>query len=162
MKAYSINQTALVGAIMKELGRQHPGLPADSRMNKVIEAANLVCDEYGREPVENGPGIGLAAWLGSDDTGASSLFMASVLSRGQLHAPKAYPHDLDDLGRCIRLLVAVPEFAERLHLMSSEGPKWAAVVANWAQWTRMYNDENDDGTELYDAMQAAYAGVTHA
>ncbi len=162
MKAYRINQTALVGAIMKELGRQHPGLTADSRMNKVIEAANLVCEEYDREPLKNGPGIGLAAWIGSDDTGASSLFMASVLSNGQLHARNAYPHDPDDLGRCIRLLVAVPVFADRLHLMSSQGPQWAAVVANWEQWTRMYNDENDDGSELYDAMQAAYAGVTHA
>lgn len=60
------------------------------------------------------------------------------------------------------MLEAVPEFADRLHLMSSQGPQWAAVATNWAQWTRMYNDENDDGSELYDAMQAAYAGVTHA
>ncbi|NYU08069.1 hypothetical protein A8O28_04400 [Enterobacteriaceae bacterium CCUG 67584] len=162
MKAYRINQTALVGAIMKELGRQHPGLPADNRMSKVVEAANLICAEFEREPVASLPAVGFPAWLGSDDTGASSLFMASVLSHRQIHAEKAYPRDPDDLGRCIRLLRAVPEFADRLHLMSSQGPQWAAVVANWEQWTRMYNNENDDGSELYDAMQAAYAGVTHA
>lgn len=162
MKAYRINQTALVGAIMKELGRQHPGLPADNRMSMVVEAANLICAEFEREPVASLPAVGFPAWLGSDDTGASSLFMASVLSHRQIHAEKAYPRDPDDLGRCIRLLGAVPEFADRLHLMSSQGPQWAAVVANWEQWTRMYNDENDDGSELYDAMQAAYAGVTHA
>lgn len=162
MKAYRINQTALVGAIMKELGRQHPGLPADNRMSMVVEAANLICAEFEREPVASLPAVGFPAWLGSDDTGASSLFMASVLSHRQIHAEKAYPRDPDDLGRCIRLLRAVPEFADRLHLMSSQGPQWAAVVANWEQWTRMYNDENDDGSELYDAMQAAYAGVTHA
>lgn len=162
MKAYRINQTALVGAIMKELGRQHPGLPADNRMSMVVEAANLICAEFEREPVASLPAVGFPAWLGSDDTGASSLFMASVLSHRQIHSEKAYPRDPDDLGRCIRLLGAVPEFADRLHLMSSQGPQWAAVVANWEQWTRMYNDENDDGSELYDAMQAAYAGVTHA
>jgi hypothetical protein len=37
------NQIELCSVIMKELSRQHRGLPADSRMQAVIDAANTVC-----------------------------------------------------------------------------------------------------------------------
>ncbi|HHA1253136.1 TPA: hypothetical protein ACOELP_002651 [Enterobacter hormaechei] len=40
------NQIELCSAIMKELSRQHRGLPADSRMQAVIDAANTVCAAY--------------------------------------------------------------------------------------------------------------------
>ncbi|MBO1916633.1 hypothetical protein J4727_18635 [Providencia rettgeri] len=61
--------------------------------------------------------MGLAAWLASDDVGASSKYMASVLS-GHL-CSTSLPWDGADLGRCIRLLEAVPELASQLHEMKA-------------------------------------------
>ncbi len=40
------NQIQMCAVIMKELGRQRRGLPADSRMQAVIDAANTVCAAY--------------------------------------------------------------------------------------------------------------------
>lgn len=40
------NQIELCSVIMKELSRQHRGLPADSRIQAVIDAANTVCAAY--------------------------------------------------------------------------------------------------------------------
>jgi hypothetical protein len=73
--------------------------------------------------------MGLQAWLASDDTGQSSLYMASVL--GGFRRDYAHPRDLDDFGRCSRLLDAVPEFRPRLSEMRDKSPEWAALVDSW-------------------------------
>lgn len=156
-----LDQIALISAISNEICRQVPGLSAEPRLfNAVIAAANTLVAEFSKPIVKATPGMGLEAWLDSDDTGASSLYMAWCLSAGQFgywHGRKqpepAYPRDPDDLGRCIRLIEAVPEFGGKIPEMAHRGAKWLAVTSNWARWAEMY----DDGDEsLYDTMQAAY------
>ncbi|EPL8023955.1 hypothetical protein VKM53_11010 [Providencia stuartii] len=88
-----INQIDLIAAISSEIEKQIPGIPAEPRyMNAIIKAANLVCDEFKKPFVKASEGMGLAAWLASDYVGASSKYMASVLS-GQFSAPHHYPLD---------------------------------------------------------------------
>lgn len=151
-----INQIELISAISDELIRQVPGLTAEPRLfNSVIAAANSIVAEFAKPIVKASQGMGLMAWLASDDVGRSSKFMAWVLSGHLFPKPEfGYPHDPDDLGRCIRLVRAVPELAERVQVMSEHGKEWAAVAENWDRWVELYDGEY--GLTLYDEMKAAY------
>lgn len=165
MKAYSFDQIPLVTAITNELSRQQPNLPADHRMNAVIKAANDIIAEYAREPRMVTTGMGLRAWLLSDETGNSSQYMAFVLSKTDggwpedlAPAPRqAYPRDPDDLGRCFNLIDAVPEFGGRIPEMADKGAHWMAVTSNWARWLEMYHAGDTDQlhTEMLDAFAKA-------
>lgn len=160
-----LDQIMLVSAIANEITRQRPGIAVVPRQfNAIIAAANDIVAEYAKPIVKATPGMGLEAWLDSDDTGASSLYMAWCLSAGQFgywqgreQPEPAYPRDPDDLGRCIRLIEAVPEFGGKIPEMAHRGAHWLAVTTNWDRWVEMYYDENDDGTLVSEEMEAAYA-----
>jgi hypothetical protein len=124
-----ISQMELLGAIFTELDRQGVKSLVSRQTNAIIAAANDIIAQCEREPVMTTDGMGLKRWLASDDTGASSCYMASVL--GGFDRPYAHPHDLGDFGRCSRLLVAVPEFRERLGEMRSKSPRWSRLVDAW-------------------------------
>lgn len=149
---YHMNQISLVTAIMNECSRQIPGLPAEPRlMNCVIAAANTICAEFAKPIVKASSGMGLTAWLASDDVRMSSKFMASVLS-GQFHAEFAIPYDPEDLGRCLRMIQAAPELTPRIDEMRKHGPMWTAVADKWDRWTAMINEEQYQA--LYEEMRA--------
>ncbi|WP_285317114.1 hypothetical protein [Providencia rettgeri] len=149
-----LSQINLISAISTEIEKQIPDIPAEPRyMNAIIKAATLVCEEFKKPLVKASEGMGLAAWLASDDVGASSRYMASVLS-GQFSDPNHYPLDGADLGRCIRLLVAVPELASQLHKMKACSPQWSAVIDNWDKWKALY--EAGKGKKLYQEMKLTY------
>lgn len=152
-----LNQIGLISAISTEIEKQIPGTPAEPRyMNAIINAANLICDEFRRPIVKTSSGMGLTAWLASDDTGASSKYMASILS-GQFSVSHNYPWDPSDFGRCIRLLEAVPELESELHKMKACSPQWSAVVDNWDKWSELYKDRNSN--KLYQEMKSAYNSI---
>ncbi|HEJ7283080.1 TPA: hypothetical protein SMF87_004532 [Serratia marcescens] len=164
MKAYRFDQIQLVAAITQELSRQHPGLPADHRMNAVIQAANRIIAEYERQPVMATDRMGLRAWLDSDDIGSSSIFMAFTLAtheqrqrhfRGRGKPSNNYPRDPDDLGRCIRLIDAVPEFGGRIPEMADKGAHWMAVTTNWDRWCTLHARQNY--ALLHSEMREAFA-----
>ncbi|MEY0266952.1 hypothetical protein [Morganella morganii] len=151
-----IDQIALIAAINNEISAQHPGIPAEPRFfNAVINAANMICDEFKKPTIKASHNMGLRAWLSSHDTGMSSLYMASVLSGEECSSGFAFPWDPSDLGRCIRLIDAVPEMEGFISQMQSHGPEWEAVVANWDVWKEMYN--KGDGENLYQKMKSEYA-----
>ncbi|HCD1107773.1 hypothetical protein [Morganella morganii] len=152
-----INQIELVTAIAAEIQRQkNNAVTLEPRyFNTIIKAANMVCEEFKKPIVRASHGMGLKRWMSSDDTGLSSLYMASVLSDGGFTAEFAFPWDPSDFGRCIRLIEAVPEMAGFISKMQSHGPEWTAIVANWEEWKKLYHDEN--GEELYRQMKDAYA-----
>lgn len=106
------------------------------QFNAIIVAADSVMAELREPEREVAVGMGLAAWLRSDHTGLSSLFVAKTLCgltmrhRGDL-AWYAYPSDCADFGRCLGLLDAVPELRERLPEMAETGNEWAALVPFW-------------------------------
>jgi len=159
-KSYQLNQIQLVSAINAELSRQIPNLPFEPRFyNSVIKAATSICDELSKPIVKATKGMGLQAWLDSDDVGMSSKFMAGVLS-GRITAESAQPHyprDGADFGRCVRLLEAVPEFVGLLPCMKQQGPNWAALVDIWDMLTELYN--TDRGEDLYARMMIAYGDL---
>lgn len=149
---YHLNQITLVTAIMNECSRQIPGLPAEPRlMNCVIAAANTICAEFAKPIVKASSGMGLTAWLASDDVGMSSKFMASVLT-GEFQAEFAIPYDPSDFGRCVRMIQAVPELAPRIGEMRKHGPMWTAVADKWERWSEMLNEEQCKA--LYEEMRA--------
>ncbi|WP_321154015.1 hypothetical protein [Serratia nevei] len=149
-----LNQISLIAAIAKEIDRQHPGIEVEARwFNTITQAANSICAEFAKPVVKASEGMGLTAWLESDDTGASSLYMASVLT-GQFIAENHYPRDPADFGRCLRLVEAVPELECKIHDMSQHGKKWAVVAANWNEWAEVYR--LDEGERLYRLMELSY------
>jgi len=124
-----MNQIELIAAIAKELDRQGIKTLFQRQMNAVITAADAIIRELRIAPVMASYAMGLSAWCLSDDTGQSSKYMAAVLSG--VGGNYAHPHDLDDFGRCSRLLNAVPEFRERLELMRDVSRQWSNLVDVW-------------------------------
>lgn len=125
-----ISQIELISAICFDLDRQGVKSLVSRQYNAVIAAANYIIAEIGREPVLATEGMGLAAWLASDDVGLSSRYMAGVLG-GSFTAEYAHPYDPGDFGRCVRLLDAVPEFRDRLAIMAGCSDVWKRLVAVW-------------------------------
>lgn len=71
-------------------------------------------------------------WFGSGQVGLSSQFMAVYLTTGSNEGIRvAYPHDPDDLNRCLLLLEAVPELREHMHKLSKVCDQWSQLVENW-------------------------------
>lgn len=84
----------------------------------------------------------LQRWTAVGRRGSSSDAIAAQLT-GEVHAEnaKAYPHDADDLWRCVELLDQVPELRGRLQLMSSVSAVWAALVAEWTTLEALLREE---------------------
>ena len=121
-------------------------------------------------------------WITGDDTSASSeaiwahmvgvstrRIFAPTPPRGAPRAPmarvpprglSAHPHHPADLGRCLRLLEAVPQWRARLPEMASRSPAWAALVARWGELEAGYAVEAPTGAtpRTYAAMRAAIEG----
>lgn len=126
-----ISQIELIAAICTELDRQGVKSLHAHQYNAIIAAADEMIRELKRPPKMAEANMGLEAWLSTDDVGLSSKYMASVLGGGFI-VSYAHPHDVDDFGRCSRLLLAVPEYRGRLPWMRDRSPQWAGLVAVWA------------------------------
>lgn len=70
------------------------------------------------------------AWVVRDDTGLSSKQLWAVMM-GVPPGRSYYPSDPDDLGRCLRLLDAVPEWKPRIREMAGQSAEWDALTARW-------------------------------
>ncbi len=138
----NLNQMSLATGIMKLVSDQahHQGVEfyACSRhYNAMISAATTIVVQCAKPPVMTTPNMGLHAWLNSDDVGASSGFMAYVLSNGPV-VDNNHPRDNSDFGRCHRFLLAVPEAREKLQLMADHGQAWKNLAADWDKLTALY------------------------
>jgi hypothetical protein len=74
-------------------------------------------------------------WWNGLDTGASSEAMFLALTSKTTPILRHTPLDSDDLGRCLRLLKAVPDFAPRLSEVAAAYPDtaWPAIIARWSE-----------------------------
>lgn len=97
-----------------------------------------------------------AQWMAGDDTGASSKAICAHMLGAVNVDPAAYPHDGDDLGRCLRLLALVPEWTPRIGEMAQRGPYWAALVPRWAELTALLAEETGPGFERYGRAPRTY------
>lgn len=79
----------------------------------------------------------LATWLASGDTGVSSCTLALVAmgaTKGHFDAP----HDMDDFGRCYRLVEAAPVLREHFEKVGYLVPAFARILANWDSLAEQY------------------------
>lgn len=82
-------------------------------------------------------------WLAFGERGISSNTIVSTLFG--IDANKgwcgSYPHDPDDLTRCVKLIESCPSVVERFDLMRYVGPVWAGLVDAWPELVAMLNEE---------------------
>jgi hypothetical protein len=137
-------------------------------MDAIMKASTIISDAMRSPTVGAKPDMGIGAWLASDDTGSSSLFMASVLYKQAVNeyplhiSAKRYPLDPSDFGRCSRFLKAVPGSAERLaEVARAGGPVWLALVQQWAALEDLYQVELPFGSapKLYARMKEIIAAA---
>ena len=70
-------------------------------------------------------------WVVSDDTGSSSLRIWAHMTGCERDSYFDWPHDPADLGRCLRLLEAVPDWKPRIGEMGRYGDGWARLAPRW-------------------------------
>lgn len=97
------------------------------------------------------PEMRAAKWAAAGKTGSSSNAMLSVMVGERPKTSFCYPHDGGDLGRCIGLLDAVPEYRERLAEMKAIGPEWDALIDHWPELEARWRRDDD---KLYERMKA--------
>lgn len=80
-------------------------------------------------------------WLASGHVGVSSEAMLDFFYRGKV-SDAGYPHDSDDLSRCIGLLNVFPEWRERLSDLGCmdglDGKVWTALAEEWDNLEKIY------------------------
>lgn len=76
-------------------------------------------------------------WIVSHDTGTSSKTIWSVMM-GVKPEWADVPLDVDDFGRCVRLLVVCPQFRTRLREVADKYPRWQPLIDNWDKLQRFY------------------------
>lgn len=147
-----ISQPDLACALLRLLGEYGYRTILPRQMTAVIKAADLIVAELRKPCRPATDNMGLVAWLGCDDVGLSSKYMASVLQGNP--GAYAYPHDPGDFGRCLGLLRAVPDLREKLPQMADTGPEWKALVEHWAELEDLWNEESPTGQapKLLDRM----------
>lgn len=137
---------------MSEVSDQVKGMPFDPAIyNSAIKAANLVAEECARGRTGTFEGMTVAQWVGCDDVGASSRYMAYTLDDGKTRMPiadYAYPHDYDDLGRCIRMVRACG-FTD-ISPMCATSTKWMRICNNWEDLVCLY--DNEEYEAVYDLL----------
>ncbi|AUR95169.1 hypothetical protein NVP1201B_64 [Vibrio phage 1.201.B._10N.286.55.F1] len=70
-------------------------------------------------------------WFATGRVGSSSKCMATYLTTEVIPPYGDYPHDPDDLNRCLLLLEAVPELRDYLPQMANVNKQWKELVDNW-------------------------------
>ncbi|HCF3913442.1 TPA: hypothetical protein NID53_001048 [Pseudomonas aeruginosa] len=102
-----------------------------------------------------------ARWLRDGQVGASSRAIHDhMLGLPMERHHAAYPHDPDDLNRCLLLLNLIPEWAPRIREMAQHSQEWAALVSSWGKLTNLFLQEagldwqrSSGAPETYAAMR---------
>lgn len=90
--------------------------------------------------------VSVLEWCRSGSRGLSSESIVEYLFGLPLRHCEArrgfdHPHDPDDLTRCIRLLEACPEVADRFHLMAGASPAWGLLLGVWDELVATLDEE---------------------
>jgi len=81
-------------------------------------------------------------WLATGEVGMSSKQMAMWLAFEKRTGDfGAYPHDPDDMNRCLKLLRKAPGLRKLLPRMAGVSLEWAAIVDCWDAIEAMLLDE---------------------
>jgi len=82
-----------------------------------------------------------SAWLHGSDTGMSSEAIFHYMTLGVKGG--STPSDPSDLGRCIRLLEAFPEWKARMGEMAAVSADWAIMMPHWDAIVASFQREAD-------------------
>lgn len=121
------------------------GQPDDiAALKKLLEPAAIAKAEE-----ENTSGLSKAAtqWLATGERGLSSETLFSYLTGHDIQDKgdeNCYPHDPDDLRRCMLLLDQCQELKPNLPRIVQAGPVWAALFARWDELTAAFEAEVPD------------------
>lgn len=160
-----ISQMDLVNGIMGLITKADEKLVANPRqINAIIDAADKILEEFKKPDTQAAPNIGLTAWLKTDDTGQSALWIARVLyssERPDLNIPdhgNHHPQDPSDFGRCYRFLRAVPGSRDRMPLVAGTSEQWDALWSHWDELEKLYEQESPTGScpVLFDRMKQLF------
>lgn len=86
----------------------------------------------------------LIKWLANGERGISSNFIVAHLTgidTGERDGRFAYPHDPDDLRRCLMLLDQVPELVPLFENMRKASPVWDRLVTAWPELVALFTAE---------------------
>lgn len=71
-------------------------------------------------------------WLINGSVGISARTMAAV-ALGVTPKNHGYPHDTDDLSRCLALLECAPEVRLAFPKIAAVSKEWKEIIANWKE-----------------------------
>lgn len=109
---------------------------------------------------------GAREWLEYGEVGLSSETLLIILTgypTRAMHRPgwPHYPHDPDDLRRCVLLLEAVPSL--EIKKMSLVSATWTALIARWDELMEVFNSEGgvrgSSFPKTYALMQEIFKAV---
>lgn len=84
---------------------------------------------------------GVGKWLAMGRCGMSSTALAAAtLGHVDWNDPPAYPHDSDDLSRCILLYGFAPEAKEGLARLAAVSGQWKRISENWDKLIDIFDD----------------------
>lgn len=96
-------------------------------------------------------------WHKHGEQGMSSMAMFQRMSGMQLfQRPYSnHPLDPDDFKRCYKLLEAIPEWKQQLHIMRNVSDVWDRLIDNWDKLTELYEDMiiSKKANGMYELMQ---------
>ena len=100
-------------------------------------------------------------WLKNGEHGISSETIYSVIANtiglNVMRNPFGYNHpaDPDDFYRCHKLLITVPEWREKMHLMKPISDVWSNLVDNWDELTVLLEEQLKTGKAngMYELMK---------
>lgn len=103
----------------------------------------------------------LAAWRSRGDVGISSSTIANAfrsdvpISMGHSYVPQ----DPADFKRCYELLALIPEWRDKLAVVSGRWPFWRPFVDAWAELEALWAEESPTGKcpRLYERMKVLCA-----
>jgi hypothetical protein len=78
-------------------------------------------------------------WIATGRVGMSSKAMA--MAACGMPSDGSYPHDPDDLNRCLLMLKAVPEVREHFDKIAELGVVWGRLIARWDEIEACFLDE---------------------
>jgi hypothetical protein len=78
-------------------------------------------------------------WMASQDTGISSETMFSAIT-GVPVAMRDIPHDMADVGRCVRMLRRLPDLRPQIEKVILQHKEWMPFIDCWKELERLYDE----------------------
>lgn len=99
---------------------------------------------------------GLGKWLAHGEKGRSSETMALVAQgKPVTERHMNWPHDPDDLKRCIGLEAIYPQIRKSFPKIAELSPQWKVIINNWDKLVALF------GSEVVDVHQPWQAPKTY-